>query len=293
METEDKKQEIIFNDGFVEPKIDETHYVEGDGRLLGAVDLKADGDWRKFDVTDEIQSVNNQDTFGCTAFGAIQQIAKMINFIYGEKPNFSERFLYNLVEINPPGADPQKVYEAVRKVGLVKQEDLPVPKTLEEFRRPRPMTDTLKDKAKKVFKDIFYFDHDWVLTGKPDPEKLRANLRKSPLAVSVTAWLEENGVYVDGGQPNTHWTGLDYMDNDYYYIDDSYPPYKKKLPIKRHNINYAKRIVLYKKDKNIINNSLLEVLRGMLKLLTTYVAYIKKTAGAAGEIFLGVFNKRN
>ena len=55
-------------------------------------------------------------------------------------------------------------------------------------------------------------------------------------------------VYIDKGQPNSHWVVLYKMDNDFYYIFDSYDHSKKTLPIKGHKINYAKRIVFYKKD---------------------------------------------
>ncbi len=279
----------IKNYGFQEPKITKNHYIEGDGRLLGAVNLKPDGDWRKIDVMDEHQA-KKFETWGCVPFGATQQMVKMLYYIYGEKKDYSERFLYNLVGINPPGTDPQKVYEAIRKIGLIEQKDLPMTDTLEEFKTPRPMSDILKDKAKEFFKNIYFFDHDWIIN--PTPEKLKTNLKKCPLCVSVTAWYLEDGVYVDKGQKNTHWTGLDYVDDEYLYIDDSYPPYKKKLPLS-HKISYAKRIVLYKKDPKVINSFFLKILQGVLKLLYDFKQYTKNSAKVVGEILSGIFSKRS
>jgi len=183
------------------------------------------------------------------------------------EPNYSERFLYNLVGIEPPGVDPQVVYEAIRRKGLIPQEMLPMTNTLQEFKTPRPMSQDFLDKAKK-FKEEFYFDHDWVLTGTPNPEKLRYALKQSPIAVSVTAWFEENGVFVDRGIPNNHWCVLYKMDDEFYYVFDSYDHSEKKLPLS-HNISYAKRIVLYKKTgkSNWILDIIVSIIRGIVRFV--------------------------
>lgn len=279
---------MIKNYGLIEPKIDENHYIEGDGRLFGVAVLKHDGDWTDYLPVKEQQDINFE-SYGCTCFGTTTQYEILHKFMFGIEPNYSDRFLYNLIQVMPPGADPQDAYEAVRRTGLIKEVDLPMTQTIEQYRIPRPVTDILKDKAKKDFKDIYFTDHDWVLTGTFDLNKLKTNLKYSPLAASVTAWNEENGLYVDNGEPNTHWTTIYKIDDTGIYVFDSYPPFFKKLSL-NHNIRYAKRIVLYKKDPNAIHNSFLDILKGVVQLLTSYVALLSRSVG---EMVGGVFSKRN
>ena len=277
---------MIKNYGFQPPKITETHYTEGDGRLLGAVDINLLGNWEKCLPVYEPQS-EKFETFGCTVWGLQNQVECLHKYIYGEEPNYDERYNYNLANINPPGQDPQITYETGRKYGFT-QSLLPMTDTLAEFKTPRPMTDVYKVVG-KGWTTRYFFDHDWVLTGTPNPEKLRTNLRKCPLGVSVTAWSLKDGVYVDEGQPNTHWCLLYKMDENYYYVFDSYDHSKKILPLS-HRICYAKRIVLYKKDPNVINKSFLEILKGVVILLQSYVQLLSKNLG---EIIGSIFKKRN
>lgn len=283
-------QNKLINYGFKIPVITETHYVEGDGRLLGASVLNPSGDWEKWLPKYEPQA-EKFETFGCTDWGMQNQIETMHKYLYGEEPNYDERYNYNLVPINPPGADPQDTYETTRRFGLI-QGLLPMTDTLEEFKTPRPMSDKYKEEGKKWLQ-TYFFDHDWVLTGKPDPEKLRTNLTKSDLGVSVTAWFLKDGVYVDNGQPNSHWCLLYKMDSDFYYVFDSYDHSKKKLPIKGHNINYAKRIVLYKKDKTEILKTDVKMLELLVNFLRNAIAYLKnnRVSQGFGEIITALFDK--
>lgn len=281
----------LFNDGFVEPKITETHYIEGDGRLLGATVLNPSANWEK-SLPDFEYQAKMFETYGCTDWGLENQMQTHHKYLYGEEINYDERYIYNLVPINPPGADPQDTYEAARRFGMISG-FLPMTETLEEFKKPRPMTEPYLAEGKK-WNLKYFFDHDWVLTGEPDPEKLRTKLKDSSLGVSVTAWIEENGVYVDKGQPNTHWCLLYKMDDTYYYIFDSYEPKLKRLPIKDHKICYAKRIVFRKRTpeevKELIHKQQLNIFSQILELLYQYVLVLKKSMG---EIITGVFSKKN
>ena len=65
----------------------------------------------------------------------------LINKIFATNPNYSERYIYNLVGITPPiGGDPQIVAETIRSKGMVDQGVLPMTDTLQEYEVPRPMT---------------------------------------------------------------------------------------------------------------------------------------------------------
>ena len=276
------------NYGFVKPVITETHYVEGDGRLLGATIINPSGDWEKSLPKYEAQA-DKYETYGCTTFGSTNQLETHIKYIYGTEPNYSERYLYNLVNLNPPGADPQNVYEAIRKVGVIPQERLPMPDTLEEFKTPRPMTEELKNEGKGWIVN-FFFDHDWVLSGTFNLEKLKTNLKKCPIGVSVTAWTEKDGLYVDDGEENNHWCVLYKIDDKGMYVFDSYDHSKKTLSL-THNVQYAKRIVLYKRNPQ---EQLDNIKKNFIIILWTYVStLVKKLHRVGGEIISGVFSLRN
>jgi hypothetical protein len=66
-------------------------------------------DWEKYLPTYENQTTQTgQETSGCTVWGAQNQIETFIKGVYGRDKNFSERFTYLLVPIEPSkGTDPQ------------------------------------------------------------------------------------------------------------------------------------------------------------------------------------------
>jgi len=260
--------------GFKAPSITDTHYVAGDGRILGASPIKPDGDWTNFLPKYEAQA-DKFETWGCVVFGGENQIETMNRFLFGVEPNFSERFIYNIVGIKPGGTDPQLVYEAIRRNGLINQEVLPATDSFEEFCKPRPMSEPYISEGKK-WKEGYEYDHDWVLQGteteKERIDTLRFNLMFSPLGVSVTAWFPD---YEDKGQVNNHWCMLYKMDDKFYYIFDSYDHSLKQVPL-THKISYAKRIFLSKKlseeKKTNILLTFWELLkRGLLNFFPQYV----------------------
>lgn len=244
------------NYGFIEPKIDFNHYVCGDGRL-GATVLNPSGNWENWLPVYEPQTLpDGEEEYGCTVWGMQNQLETLIKFLTKKERNFDERFNYNLANINPPGTDPQITYETGRRNGFT-EGVLPMTQTLAEFRTPRPMVEPYLSDGLNF---EWNFDHDWVLTGKETSDQriqlLKSNLPISPIGVSVTAWFEQNGIYVDNGLPNNHWCVLYKMDDKYFYIFDSYDQSTKMLPL-THTITYAKRITLTpkitpEKKKNII-----------------------------------------
>lgn len=274
------------NYGWIDPVIDENHYVEGDGRLLGASVLNPSGDWEKFIPLFEPQNVR-YETFACTIFGLESQVQTVHKYLYGDEPNYDERYNFNLANINPPGSDPQISYETARKNGFISG-FLPMTETIEEYRTPRPMTEPYLSEGKKWL-STFFFDHDWVLTGTPNPEKLRTELKKSPLCVSVSAWTLKDGVYIDNDEPNNHWCELYKMDSDYMYIFDSYDSSHKRLPLS-HKTKWAKRIVLYKKTPQEMLN---DAQKSLIIILLQYVTkLIKKTVRVGGEVITELFRPR-
>ena len=249
---ENKDSQSIKNYGYVSPMIEGDHYIFGGLTSLPKIIIQPDGSWKDYLPVYEPQFNKFFDSYGCTVFGTENGIEILQKKISGGEPNYSERFVYILADIIPPGADPHKIAEIIRKNGLINDTLLPMVDSYTEFRQPFPMTPELLDMGKKW---DFEFGHEWVFVNNPSKERRTALFKEclqySPLCVSVTAWREENGIYVDDGLPNTHWCvlyGREEKDGEVYpLIFDSYDQSLKKLH-PNHHIESCKRYVLMTKE---------------------------------------------
>jgi hypothetical protein len=243
----------IKNYGFVKPTVDETHYQVLGGLLLSPLPdiiIQPDHNWRSFVSVFERQFGEGWDTYGCTVFGTLHCLATMLKQKYGKDYDFAERFIYNLAEVMPPGADPHLIAETIRKNGVVEQKELPMTDSLEKFASPRPMTQELIDKGHSWLKK-FGFKHEWVYTEKDNlsldkrQQLIREHLKYSPLGASVTAWKKnEKGEYISDGKPNTHWVEItDIEDDGKIWVNDTYAPCQKLLSAD-HDIGFVKRYFL-------------------------------------------------
>lgn len=227
--------------GFIRSKVDETHYVLGGFSSLPKVVLQPDGKWSQYFPKYEPQFNKYFDAYGCTVWGTENVIETILKRITNIERNFSERFIYILAGIRPPGTDPHTVAECIRKNKLIDDVLLPMTDSFEEFIKPDPMTEALLKKGRELPYEI---GHEWVwskpISKEERIEKIREALKYSPLGVSVTAWYEENGVYVDKGKPNCHWCVLGEETDKGWMIFDSYDQSTKILSFD-HNIECAKR----------------------------------------------------
>lgn len=196
--------------GYVKPEITPKHFVLGSSRSLPRIVLQADMNWEKYLPKYEPQfSPNGWDTDGCTIWGTLNIIETLVKKVFGTDANYSERYFYNLIPVRPPGTDPLTVGEVARVGGLVDDAVLPMTETFQEFCTPTPMTQSFIDMALKWLAK-YGFGYEIVFSGAKS-EKQRVTLIKealqfSPVGVSVTAWFQNaDGIYVDEGQPNTHW----------------------------------------------------------------------------------------
>lgn len=243
------------------------------GATLGAV-VNPSGDWSDFLPAYEPQA-ERYETQGCTVWGSQNQLEILYKFLFGIEPNYSERFTYILAEVNPnKGQNPHKTYEAIRKYGLIDHKELPVPKTLREFLKPNPMTQKYLDLGLQ-WKGTHAYNHQWELSDNQDRvlqhRVLKNALKYGPVGVSVTAWQEDNGVFIDGGFPNTHWCVLFKYDGENPVIFDSYDHSIKKLA-SDHLIQYAKGISISKDttEQQIgIMQKIISLLQELLSRLTT------------------------
>lgn len=237
-----KNTGLVFN-----KKKDPRAYVLGGGSLPEVV-LKEDGQWDLWLPTAESQDINFE-TYACTVYGSLNAVEMLIKRITNFEQNFSDRFNFILAGIKPPGADPHDTLESIRERGVIDEELLPRTKTLAEYKKPNPMTPDLLEKGMEFPYEI---KHEYLWRGNPTKlEKLnliKNALRFSPVCVSVTAWHEKNGVFVDNGKPNNHWTLVFGYTSRGLKVFDSYDKHVKILSFD-HNIQVAKRFHLEKNNR--------------------------------------------
>lgn len=253
---------MLKNYGFNEKDV----VIEEEDYVLGSLSqevINPSGDWQKWLPIYEPQA-SKYETFGCTAWGTLNQIETYMKKEFGFEPNYSDRFIYILANISPPGAPPTKAYEAIRKKGVIDDALLPYADTYEEFLQPNPMLSGYIKNALE-WHSKYKFNHEWIKD--PNPDKIKEALKFSPVAVSVTAWIQENGLYVDKGQRNTHWCDCFVVDGSKPVIQDSYDQEIKVLH-PDHHTKFAKRIRIVKREKPLVAEPMtwLEVLRSWYDL---------------------------
>ena len=243
-------------------------YVLGGLIELPKIILQPNRNWSPYLPKYEVQYNKNFDSYGCTVFGTENCIETYIKRLRGEDGidyNYSERFIYNIANVVPPGADPHEIAECIRNNGLIDQTCLPFTETYAEFIQPRPM------EAKYLVKGQqwpYILKHEYVWNVPQTREqriaKVKEYLQYSPLGISVTAWFEKNGVYVDNGLPNTHWVICYGMSDRGFLVFDSYEN-SHKIVSYNHNIQVCKRYLLL--DKEITRNWLIDILKNLLVIL--------------------------
>lgn len=239
--------------------------------------IRPDGQWDDALPAYECQA-DRYETNGCVVYGGQNQIETLEKALTGVEPNYYEGYNYNLAEVTPPGSDPDVVYDTFRKQGLIPQR--PMPDTLEEFMKPRPMTQNFISEGLKWL-ETHDFTHEWIIPSNPlkMKELIVSSLVYGPVALAVTAWIQdENGLYIDMGQPNTHWClcyGYRTDENGRYILKifDSYDHSKKELH-PDHFISFAKRIHIdIKKPSGTIKLTLWKRFLNWLRHETDIIRY--------------------
>lgn len=250
------------------------------GEKMPYVPYREDGDWSNYLPRYEDQS-EKYETCCCTVWGSQNQVEIFYKAIYGSEPNYSERYQAALLQIRCPGTDPQRAYESIRKDGLVDANDFKLPDTHEEFLDKSKVTPRIAQKGQNWLKE-HDFMHEWLWrTGAAkNVEILKDALRTSPIAVSVSAWYYQNGLFVDNGQRNNHWVVCYKVDDTGIYIFDSHDMSHKKLSL-NHNMQMAKRIWINKRTKRAMRRhiSLLEKIIAMLSSKKTLLDVCKANLG--------------
>lgn len=260
-----------MNFGLIEDLIEYGAYITGQNKIPW-VPFNEEGDWESYLPKYESQS-DRFETNGCTVWGLQNQVETLSRFLYGQEPNYAERFNYLLTPVNPKrGVDPHKTYECGRKDGFIDQKYLPMTKTRSDFLDMSDINGTLRAKG-QYWLQQHDFKHEWL--DKTDVESLKEALKTCPLGVSVTAWYEQNGKYVDLGQRNNHWCLLYKIDAEGLHVFDSYDHSKKVLSID-HKIKRAKRIWLNRRTKTA-SMSMIQLLQEVIRRLTMKSTLISVT----------------
>jgi len=246
-----------MNYGYIKSILDPNHWSFGG---VTPPVIQPDGKWKQFIPVFESQDINFE-TYGCSCFGTTNCIEILIKQRTGNEYNMSDRFVYNIAGVNPPGHDPHDIAEKIRQYRDVDETTLPMTSTYQEYVTPRPVTSDLKNKALSF---PYQLNHYWLWTNSLSQidrtTRIRNALKTSPLGVSVTAWFEENGVYVDKGQPNCHWVALiEEAPGQGWWVYDSYEQDLKIISYD-HNIEMAKGYMITEQEaqeitllKQIIN----------------------------------------
>ena len=240
----------------------------GTGNLKGVV-LQENGQWDEFLPLFEAQ-YNPVETYACASFGTLNAIEILLKRMFGADENYSDRFLAKVSGTDPKtGNSPQTVAEYLRKIGVPLQSKWDFTSdidTSEKFYAPIPAK--LFDYAKEDFSNKFILKHQYV---NGNPEDIKAALRYSPVAMSVTAWYEENGVFVQRGTDN-HWVvcyGYDDTKQAYKVFDSYNSIYSGESKFEKKLYSYSANIAIAKSyfiEKSNLENLLIKQV-GLLSLL--------------------------
>lgn len=194
--------------------------------------------------------------------------------------NYSDRFLGILAGTQPPGNDVHIVCEALRKGGAIPEAMLPFSDDIQSFTDYYSYKGANKDACLnegKNFLSQYAVEHEWVFNeGTPKEDRIslmKETLQYSPLGISVSAWYEKDGIYIDNGQQNNHWVmcyGYSISNEQVFWkIFDSYDNTHKILH-PDHNIGFCKRFRLTK-TQTVINtiedNWVSKMVKWLLSLL--------------------------
>jgi hypothetical protein len=266
------------------------HFILGGG-MIGTTDINPSGQWDDYLPDNELQWNGNFDSMNCSVYGTLHAISVLNNFLFGSRDNYSERYTGVLAGTTPTGGDPHSVGEAVRSFGLIPDKDLPFSKDIycwDDYYTPKPMTKVYLSEGQD-FLNLEDFKHEWVyapntLKAKDSEPIIKAALKRSPVAISVYAWvMGENGVYIKPqGKASVHWVtcyGFDDVKRA-WKIFDSYDN-THKLYSMDSDIEMAKLYWLNKKDQNENYKSFWQRLFNIIKSFispTVTLSYMKITA---------------
>ena len=231
-------KQIHIPSNFIYPKIPETAYRFGSGQLTGK-ELRPDGDWRDYLPPEEDQNQRGVESSACYVEASQHSLATIQEEEFNlPNKNYSARFNALLSNGSVLGGDPLEGGQSIRHDGLIPDNLMPFgehTQSWDDFHSWKNVEQKkCKDEGKNWLQkwqpnyDIGFTKEELVMSKYI---KLKQILKYSPPPVSVTAWYEENGIYVKpAGSQDNHLVELVYIDEQNRpHIRDTYPPYEKIL----------------------------------------------------------------
>lgn len=255
---------------------DKNAYVLGGFMSLPKVVLQPNGQWDAYLPTREVQD-EGYEKYNCTAYNTNACIETLFNRLGEKIEDRSDRYLGIKAGTKPPGNDPHRVAQAAHTHGLIAESTLPnkEAKTIGDYYTFKG-SDALKcDYEAQDFLKKWEIGHEYLWDGKISKTermtRMKEALTYSPLGISVSAWILKDGLYVDEGQPNNHWTmAFGYTDKG-IKVFDSYDSTFKILSWD-HNISVCKRYLLTKQATSEEVGIFMKMLQAISAYLTGLVS---------------------
>lgn len=266
--------------------------------IAGSI-INPSANWTKSLTPDEEQSQNGVEPSSCYVEASQATIAILKEYIYNIKDeNYSARFNALLSGGTESGGDPLKGGYSIKKDGLIPQfmMDWQGVKSWLDYHSWKGVNKTeCIDKGQEEARE--WDKKYYILFEKDDPIEVKYNnirqaLKRSPVPISVYAWLEKDGKYYKPeGVDDTHLVVcIGITDNNELIVRDTYKPFIKTLAPNT-NPDFGMYWIIRKKTPEEILN---DTQKSLIILLLNYVtSLIKKTARFAGEIINATFSKRN
>ena len=253
--------------GLVLPK-EKKGITFGYAKKLNRISINPNKQWVNSLPEYEPQFEKGWDSFGCTVWGWENAIEIMDRFLFKISSNYSERYIYNIVPIRPEGGDPYAVARAIKDNGLIEQAKLPMVDTFDEFCTPTPMTQELLNLGQLWGKEFDFEEINFPVKSEDRIKMIKDLLQYCPIPASVTAWIKrEDGIFIDGGEPNCHWCVIVGFDDQKraFLIFDSYDQELKEYDYD--SMISCGAFFTYKKGKYVKKNVFIEKIKSLLSFL--------------------------
>lgn len=228
---------IPYPTNFIYPEITPGHEEYTFGSDNAGEIIRPDGDFRDYVPQGEEQNRHDVESSACYIESPQHGVATIQEEEFNlPDQNYSARFNALLSNGTENGGDPLKGADSIRNDGLIPEGMMPFDESItswEDFHSWKGVNERACWAAGELFKKRWKLNN-WIVFKKEEPieikyAKLREALKRSPVPMSVYAWVEIDGVYVKPeGTRDTHLTLCVYLDEkNRPYFFDSYSPFLK------------------------------------------------------------------
>ncbi len=228
---------IPYPVNFKYPEITEDHKAYTYGSANAGEVIRPNGDWRDYLPPEEEQNRHNVESSACYIEAQQHAIAVILEEEYAMPDlNFAARFNALLSGSTENGGDPLKGADSIRYDGLIPEGMMPFSEDIlswSDFHSWKGVKETLCRIAGKLWLKKWE-PNNWIVFKREDSIqakyiKLRDALKRSPVPMSVYAWIDDNDIYTKPeGLRDTHLTLCIHVDEkNRPYFFDTYPPFIK------------------------------------------------------------------